>query len=152
MESKRDKLIEATKSLLWEVGYESMSPKTILKRSGAGQGSLYHHFEGKKDNATSQPKIVPNSEKWRKYFNVTQLKKLEKIAGKTLEDFGYETIYEQNDIDPANWKLKYWVFVNYIRRGIAEFGIQLRKNKNRRWRFLFLHLINALKQRKTTRF
>lgn len=53
MGSKRENLVEATKSLLWEVGYESMSPKIILKKSGAGQGSLYHHFEGKKDLAAT---------------------------------------------------------------------------------------------------
>lgn len=45
--SKRQALISTTKDLLWAVGYESMSPKLILKDSGAGQGSLYHHFTGK---------------------------------------------------------------------------------------------------------
>ncbi|WP_417529958.1 TetR/AcrR family transcriptional regulator [Marinobacter lipolyticus] len=45
--SKKDDLIAATKELLWQVGYESMSPKQVLAESGAGQGSLYHHFEGK---------------------------------------------------------------------------------------------------------
>lgn len=49
--SKRDALLEAAKELLWERGYEATSPRQILKRSGAGQGSLYHHFEGKKDLA-----------------------------------------------------------------------------------------------------
>ena len=48
MESKRDDLISATKGLLWQLGYESMSPKKVLEASGAGQGSLYHHFKGKK--------------------------------------------------------------------------------------------------------
>jgi len=51
MESKRDKLVDATKALLWQVGYESMSPRRILDESGAGQGSLYHHFKGKLDLA-----------------------------------------------------------------------------------------------------
>jgi TetR/AcrR family transcriptional repressor of nem operon len=32
---KRDQLVEATKELLWEVGYESMSPCDILTRSAA---------------------------------------------------------------------------------------------------------------------
>lgn len=45
--SKRDALINAAKHLLWEVGYEAMSPAAILKESGAGQGSFYHHFAGK---------------------------------------------------------------------------------------------------------
>lgn len=43
----RDRLISAAKDLLWETGYEQMSPGDVLRRSGIGQGSLYHHFDGK---------------------------------------------------------------------------------------------------------
>lgn len=46
-ETKRQ-ILNAAKDLLLEVGYESMSPRKVLERSGAGQGSLYHHFSGKK--------------------------------------------------------------------------------------------------------
>jgi AcrR family transcriptional regulator len=45
--SKRDQLVEATKELLWEVGYEAMSPRDIQARSAAKPGSLYHHFPSK---------------------------------------------------------------------------------------------------------
>jgi TetR/AcrR family transcriptional regulator, transcriptional repressor for nem operon len=45
--SKREQLLEATKELLWEVGYESMSPRDIQARSAARPGSLYHHFPSK---------------------------------------------------------------------------------------------------------
>lgn len=45
--SKREQLLEATKELLWEVGYESMSPRDIQDRSAARPGSLYHHFPSK---------------------------------------------------------------------------------------------------------
>jgi hypothetical protein len=38
--SKRDQLVEATKELLWEVGYEAMSPRDIQARSAAKPGSL----------------------------------------------------------------------------------------------------------------
>lgn len=47
MVSARERLVEATRELLWERGYEATSPRAILERSGAGQGSLYHHFSGK---------------------------------------------------------------------------------------------------------
>lgn len=53
MSTKRDALIDAAKDLLWERGYEAMSPKAVLRESGAGQGSLYHHFEGKRDLAAT---------------------------------------------------------------------------------------------------
>lgn len=51
--SKREALIDTAKTLLWERGFEAMSPKAVLRASGAGQGSLYHHFEGKRDLAAS---------------------------------------------------------------------------------------------------
>ncbi|WP_103959483.1 TetR/AcrR family transcriptional regulator [Nonomuraea solani] len=47
----RERLIESTRALLWERGYVGTSPKTIQERSGAGQGSMYHHFRGKADLA-----------------------------------------------------------------------------------------------------
>lgn len=47
----RERLIESTRELLWERGYVGTSPKAIQERSGAGQGSMYHHFQGKHDLA-----------------------------------------------------------------------------------------------------
>lgn len=45
--STAERLIESTRELLWERGYVGTSPKAILERAGAGQGSMYHHFKGK---------------------------------------------------------------------------------------------------------
>lgn len=45
--SLRDKILVATKDLIWERGVENMSPRDVMDRSGAGQGSLYHHFRSK---------------------------------------------------------------------------------------------------------
>lgn len=49
--STSERLIESTRELLWERGYTGTSPKAILARAGAGQGSMYHHFKGKPDLA-----------------------------------------------------------------------------------------------------
>lgn len=49
--TRRDDILTATRDLLWERGYESMSPRAVMGRSGAGQGSLYHHFPSKKELA-----------------------------------------------------------------------------------------------------
>ncbi|MFF5973234.1 TetR/AcrR family transcriptional regulator [Streptomyces sp. NPDC012769] len=46
-----ERLIEATRALLWERGYVGTSPKAIQQAAGAGQGSMYHHFAGKPDLA-----------------------------------------------------------------------------------------------------
>ncbi|UUZ83961.1 TetR/AcrR family transcriptional regulator [Paenibacillus sp. P26] len=45
--SARDKLVAATKALLWEHGYDAVSPREIQEQSGVGQGSFYHHFRSK---------------------------------------------------------------------------------------------------------
>ncbi|MGC5345508.1 TetR/AcrR family transcriptional regulator [Streptomyces sp. DT171] len=45
--STPDRLIEATRELLWERGYVGTSPKAIQQHAGVGQGSMYHHFPGK---------------------------------------------------------------------------------------------------------
>lgn len=47
----RERLLDATKELLWERGYEATSPGAVQRRSGVGQGSYYHHFSGKEDLA-----------------------------------------------------------------------------------------------------
>ncbi|WP_042438098.1 TetR/AcrR family transcriptional regulator [Streptacidiphilus albus] len=47
----RERLIESTRTLLWERGYDGTSPREIQARAGAGQGSMYHHFQGKSDLA-----------------------------------------------------------------------------------------------------
>lgn len=49
--STPERLIEATRELLWERGYVGTSPKAIQQQAGAGQGSMYHHFTGKLDLA-----------------------------------------------------------------------------------------------------
>ncbi|MFD0366803.1 TetR/AcrR family transcriptional regulator [Streptomyces sp. NPDC127114] len=49
--SAPERLVEATRELLWERGYVGTSPKAIQQAAGAGQGSMYHHFAGKPDLA-----------------------------------------------------------------------------------------------------
>ncbi|HET6356951.1 TetR/AcrR family transcriptional regulator [Streptomyces sp.] len=49
--STPERLIEATRELLWERGYVGTSPKAIQQQAAAGQGSMYHHFAGKPDLA-----------------------------------------------------------------------------------------------------
>jgi AcrR family transcriptional regulator len=47
----RERLITSTQALLWERGYVGTSPKSIQQRACVGQGSMYHHFNGKSDLA-----------------------------------------------------------------------------------------------------
>ncbi|MBT9446781.1 MAG: TetR/AcrR family transcriptional regulator [Hyphomonadaceae bacterium] len=49
----RQAILDAAKKLLWLQGFEGMSPRDVMDESGAGQGSLYHHFRSKKDLAAA---------------------------------------------------------------------------------------------------
>ena len=51
MKDTRAELVNSMKELLWERGYDATSPNQVLERSGAGKGSFYHHFKGKKELA-----------------------------------------------------------------------------------------------------
>jgi AcrR family transcriptional regulator len=59
MTTKYNDLIEATKTLLWEKGFDATSPKAIQALGNAGQGSFYHHFRSKKHlAATAMEEVV----------------------------------------------------------------------------------------------
>ncbi|MEJ3652991.1 TetR/AcrR family transcriptional regulator [Actinomycetes bacterium KLBMP 9759] len=47
----RQLLVETMSELMWERGYADTSPRDVRKRSGVGQGSMYHHFPSKRDLA-----------------------------------------------------------------------------------------------------
>jgi AcrR family transcriptional regulator len=47
----RQLLVDTMSELMWERGYADTSPRDVRKRSGVGQGSMYHHFPTKRDLA-----------------------------------------------------------------------------------------------------
>jgi TetR/AcrR family transcriptional repressor of nem operon len=51
--STRQRLIDGMADLLWERGYVGTSPSAVLEHTGVGQGSLYHHFDGKQGLAVA---------------------------------------------------------------------------------------------------
>jgi AcrR family transcriptional regulator len=57
-DTTRDRLVESARELLWQRGYTGTSPRAILDRAGAGQGSMYHHFAGKEDLAAAALKAT----------------------------------------------------------------------------------------------
>ncbi|MGC4998389.1 TetR family transcriptional regulator C-terminal domain-containing protein [Streptomyces sp. DT195] len=46
--ANRDRLLGSARVLLWDRGYVGTSPAAIQQHANAGQGSMYHHFEGKR--------------------------------------------------------------------------------------------------------
>ena len=57
----RERLIEGTRELLWDRGYVGTSPTAIWRASGVGQGSMYHHFQGKPDLALAAERRAAES-------------------------------------------------------------------------------------------
>jgi TetR/AcrR family transcriptional regulator, transcriptional repressor for nem operon len=47
----KERLISTMSELMGERGYAATSPREVQDRSGVGQGSMYHHFSGKRDLA-----------------------------------------------------------------------------------------------------
>jgi len=48
-----ERLIASMQELLWERGYSGTSPRAVQKMADVGQGSMYHHFQGKADLAVA---------------------------------------------------------------------------------------------------
>ena len=63
----RARLIQAMSDLMWERGYAAATPREVRERAGVGQGSMYHHFAGKRELAIAAldctcTDLLPSSE------------------------------------------------------------------------------------------
>lgn len=55
--SARERLVDATRELLWQHGYSGTTPAAIRARSDVGQGSMYHHFPTKVELAAEALRV-----------------------------------------------------------------------------------------------
>jgi hypothetical protein len=58
--------------------------------------------------------LISSEQKWRTYFNKNQLRNLEIIAGKQLNESGYDTKFYYSDFNPSPSRLSYWTYYGYI--------------------------------------
>lgn len=58
--------------------------------------------------------MVPNSQRWRKYFTGDQIRQLESVAGRMLFEAGYP-VELMGDADPASWKLASLKWMDWAR-------------------------------------
>src|SRR5262249_23242036 len=75
----------------------------LLRSSMPFVNSLY-----RKDRHEKSGSIVPNSQKWKKYFSPAQVARLEAIGGKLLVELGYEATNTSGERALPNWQLKLW--------------------------------------------
>jgi hypothetical protein len=103
-----------------EIRYEEMTehPERIMKQicshleipfsSVICESSRIRNFTGNKSS-----KIIKNSKKWREYFDRKKLRRMEMIAGRQLNELGYETNYPDADCNPSNLLLQLLLYFGY---------------------------------------
>lgn len=101
---------------------------------------------------SSDSNIVANVNKWRSYFNHQCINRLEQIAGKTLAEFGYDTACPNADHNPSRLELKLWLYKDYARSGVTLLKKEWSQRSNAKWQDFSAKIVNAVRQRMTTRY
>ena len=98
-------------------------------------------------------RIVSDIERWRYYFNKNEIKRLEVIGGKELNQLGYTTKYPYSDLDLSRLSLLFWLYWGY---GKAKIRKLLRDGIRGRGRFQWGRnisgVIDAIRSRTTTKY
>jgi len=92
-------------------------------------------------------RLKPNSGNWKKYFSKSKKRRLERIGGRTLALFGYETTSADSDFDPPAWKRRLWTVKDYITQYGREIGLKMTGKIERPWRVILSRPFTASKQR-----
>lgn len=90
--------------------------------------------------------IIDNSGKWREYFDESTRAELERIAGRTLEAFGYAVSNPQGDAEVSSSRLRLWRLRDWVSRTLGFFRL-------RGWRGLpaFFRVVKAALLQGSTR-
>jgi hypothetical protein len=91
--------------------------------------------------------LQKNSGKWQKYFTVAMQQRLERIAGRQLAHYGYQTGSPDADAEVAAWQRRYWASSEALRQFGREIWRKLNGELERPWRVILAKPINALRQR-----
>jgi hypothetical protein len=97
-------------------------------------------------------RLKPNSGNWKRYFSARQQRRLDRIAGRTLALFGYETACPSSDYDPPGWKRRLWTMKDYLVQYAREIGLKLTGKIERPWRVILSRPFTAYRQRGENRF
>lgn len=152
----RDQGLELGDNRYLEVRYEALTtnPDCEMRRVCFFLGlrfdeSVLHSSMQYMDPANTQAaagRIVPNSEKWRKYFSPRKLHAIEEIAGATLAEFGYPVSVQGNRM-PSKIKLRYW----QLKDGLSFTVWFFREYGMKAVAVYFRYAINAARQMASSR-
>jgi hypothetical protein len=98
------------------------------------------------DSNETTGRLRANSGNWKSYFDSSKKNRLERIGGKTLALFGYETNYPDSDFDPPAWKRRLWGSQDYVVQYAREIGLKLTGRIERPWRVILSRPFVAHKQ------
>lgn len=89
-----------------------------------------------------------NSGQWRTHFTAAKVEQLERIAGRTLAGWGYDTRYPLADDDIPGWRRKYWSATESLRGYTREIWRKLNGELARPWSAILIKPVNALRHRR----
>lgn len=96
--------------------------------------------------------IVQSVPRWHNYFDERKLRTLERIAGNTLAELGYEVGQEKSNHDPSKLALQFWAARDHLRRAIRVIWQQLTTPKDKRWDGLGGRIRRAILQNLSSKF
>jgi Sulfotransferase family len=108
------------------------------------------HME--KGDAREARGLQKNSGKWQKYFSPAMQQRLERIAGRQLAHYGYQTDQPESDAEVAGWQRRYWASTEALRQYGREIRLKLNGDLERPWRVILAKPLNALRQRQHNRY
>ena len=89
-----------------------------------------------------------NSGQWRTHFTAARAEQLERIAGRTLAGWGYDTRYPQADEDIPGWQRRYWSATESLRGYSHEIWRKLNGELARPWSAILIKPVNAFRHRR----
>ncbi len=93
--------------------------------------------------------IAANERRAEQYFGAATLKKIESVAGRQLEDCGYNTFYVAGDEDPPKALLRWWEFTDDIRRMMQALRTSAGMSNSKRLSYISRRVRGALRQKRS---
>lgn len=90
-----------------------------------------------------------NPLKWPDYFDADRVRRLEEIAGRVLDEFGYAVGTQAGDKDPNFLLTKYWRGVDFMRHAVIQRKTTKRYNS---WRKIAQKVVFSFKEYRSKRF
>lgn len=107
---------------------------------------------GPRMSGSTSTEIVPNSGKYKTYFDNARIRDLEQIGGDLLTKLGYSLESEGGDMNPGRLRLLFWSVQNHYRQGVIVIRKKVKSGRGKPWRMVYYRFKSAVQQKITNRF